>query len=98
MPSKPPEESHKEPAKGTYIPWADGPRNCPGRKFAQVEFVSVIVSLFSTHHVKPVLSTGQNSEDAKKALLGMVKGSAISAITLQMQEPRKVALKWERRA
>jgi len=92
------EEAHIEPAKGTFIPWADGPRNCPGQKFAQVEFVSVVANLFSTHQVKPVLSPGQNSDDATKALLCMVEGSAISAITLQMQEPRKVALKWERRA
>ena len=82
---------------GTFIPWADGPRNCPGRKFAQVEFVAVMASLFSKYRSKPALLTEQSPEDAKRDLQSMVEGSMISAITLQMQEPGKVALKWERR-
>ena len=95
--SNPKGESLIDPAKGTFIPWADGPRNCPGQKFAQVEFVAVMASLFLKYRAKPVLSTRQSQEDAKRALLSMAEGSAISAITLQMQEPRKVALKWETR-
>ncbi|KAL8896183.1 MAG: hypothetical protein Q9192_003221 [Flavoplaca navasiana] len=81
--------------KGSFIPWADGPRVCPGQKFAQVEFVAVLNTLLGKHRVKPVLETGQTEEDGRKALLGMVDDSAIFAITLQMNQPRKVALLWE---
>lgn len=98
LPLNPQGESLVEPVKGTFIPWADGPRNCPGQKFAQVEFVSAMASLFSKSCVKPVLPEGQEPGLATKELLSMVEGSAISAITLQMQEPKKVALQWERRA
>ena len=90
-------ESLISPVSGTFIPWADGPRNCPGQKFAQVEFVAVMATLFAKYRSKPALLTGQSPEDAKRVLQSMVEGSMISAITLQMQEPRKVALKWERR-
>ena len=81
--------------KGSFIPWADGPRVCPGQKFAQVEFVAVIATLLGKYRVKPVLEGGQSEEDGRKALLGMVDDSAIFAITLQMNQPRKVALAWE---
>ena len=82
---------------GSFIPWADGPRNCPGQKFAQVEFVAVMASLFSRYRSEPASLMEQSPEEAKMVLQSMVEGSMISAITLQMQEPGKVAMKWERR-
>ncbi|KAL8785607.1 MAG: hypothetical protein Q9213_003261 [Squamulea squamosa] len=80
------------PPKGSFIPWADGPRVCPGQKFAQVEFVAALATLLENYRVKPVLEAGQSEEAGKNALLGMVNDSAIFAITLQMNQPRKVAL------
>ena len=89
-------ESFIEPVPGAFIPWADGPRVCLGKKFSQVEFVAVMASLFGRYRVKPVVCSGQNEEEARKACLKMVDDSAISAITLQMRNPRNVALRWER--
>ena len=85
-----------EPEPGTFIPWADGPRECVGRKFSQVEFVAVLASLFQLYRVKPVLNDGESEADGKRALKRMVDESAISAITLQMLEPRSRSLRWER--
>lgn len=85
------------PHPGTFIPWADGPRECVGRKFSQVEFVAVLASLFSRYSVGPVLVDGESEEDARRALVRMVEESAISAITLQMLEPRRRGLRWWRR-
>ena len=79
------------PENGSYVPWADGPRVCIGRKFSQVEFVSVIASLFSKARVRPLLENGH------QALMKMVDESAIFAITLQMRNPRGIALMWEHR-
>ncbi|KAL8671751.1 MAG: hypothetical protein Q9168_003746 [Polycauliona sp. 1 TL-2023] len=81
--------------KGSFIPWADGPRVCPGQKFAQVEFVAVLNTLLGGYRVKPALEPGQTAEDARQALLGMAEDSSIFAITLQMNRPKKVALVWE---
>ncbi|MCJ1246846.1 hypothetical protein MMC30_004055 [Trapelia coarctata] len=90
-------ESLIEPAKGTFIPWADGPRVCPGRKFAQVEFVAAIATLFHRHTVEPNLINGESPDQGRKRLMQMIDDSAISAITLQMRKPRSVALKWQKR-
>lgn len=89
------EETFIEPEPGSFIPWADGPRACVGRKFSQVEFVAVLSTLFHQYRVSPVLENGESEAEAKRALLCMVDGSAISAITLQMQEPRNRSLRWE---
>ncbi|KAI4116495.1 MAG: hypothetical protein LQ345_003095 [Seirophora villosa] len=83
------------PPRGSFIPWADGPRNCPGQKFAQVEFVAVVATLLSSYTVKPASHPGQSAEEGRKALMDMVDDSAISAITLQMRHPQEVALQWD---
>ena len=89
-------ETFIEPEAGTFIPWADGPRECVGRKFSQVEFVAVLASLFREYSVRPVLKDGEGEADGRKELARMVDNSAISAITLQMLEPRSRSLRWER--
>lgn len=91
------EETFIEPEAGTFIPWADGPRECVGRKFSQVEFVAVLASLFRHYRVRPVVEDGEEGEaDGWRALVQMVDDSAISAITLQMLDPRSRSLRWER--
>lgn len=90
-------ESFIDPVPGSFIPWADGPRSCVGRKFSQVEFVAVLATLFSQYRVRPVLRAGESEADGQRALQSMVDNSAISAITLQMREPKKRALRWEKR-
>ena len=89
-------ETFIEPEAGAFVPWADGPRECVGRKFSQVEFVAVLASLFQEYSVRPVLKDGEDEEDGRKELARMVDNSAISAITLQMLEPRSRSLRWER--
>ena len=89
-------EAFFEPAPGAYIPWADGPRVCLGRKFSQVEFVAVIASLLGRYRVKPAVPL-REEEEGRRQCLAMVNDSAITAITLQMRKPGSVALKWEKR-
>lgn len=91
-------ETMMEPTKGTFVPWADGPRVCPGRKVAQVEFVAVMATLFQSHRVSPALLEGESHEHARGRLVDMVNDSGISAITLQMQHPKNASLVWTRKA
>jgi len=86
-----------DPNPGTYIPWAAGPRVCVGRKFSQVEFVAVMATLFQQNRVRPALRPGQSEEEGRRALMDMVEESAITFITLQMREPGRVPLVWEKR-
>lgn len=83
-----------EPERGSYIPWADGPRVCIGRKFSQVEFVGVISTLFHYHKVRPATVNGH---EGKQALTKMINEMGITYITVQMKSPKDVALVWEKR-
>lgn len=83
-----------QPAPGVFVPWAAGPRVCPGKKFAQVEFVAVVSRLFRKHKVGPVLEHGETIQDAKKRIFDVVADSHL-VITLQMRHPEKIKLAWE---
>lgn len=40
------------PAKGAFIPFSEGPRGCPGRRFAQVEITAVLAAVFQEYSVE----------------------------------------------
>ena len=89
-------ETFIEPIPGSFIAWADGPRVCLGRKFSQVEFVATMARLFGHYRVRPYREGDLSAEDeGHKACQAMVDDSAITAITLQMRNPRKIAVVWE---
>lgn len=81
------------PRKGSFVPWSDGPRVCPGKKFAQVEFVAVIARLFRTHRAHPVPRAGENADSARQRAADVVKDSHMTFL-LQMRDPSRVALSW----
>ena len=39
------------PTPGSYIPFADGPRACMGKRFAQAQFCAVIATLFKDYSI-----------------------------------------------
>jgi cytochrome P450 len=84
------------PPRGTYLPWSVGPRICPGQKMSQVEFVSVIVTLFRRCTAEPMLRDGESVQQARQRLLELVQDSQ-PVLTLQMNRPQDVCLKWAAR-
>src|SRR2546421_5123387 len=82
--------------RGTFLPWSGGPRVCPGQQMSQVEFVAVIAPIFSGYTVAPVLEKGETVEAARERLQGVVLDSQ-PRLTLQMNKPYEVKLKWSRR-
>ncbi|MCJ1289405.1 hypothetical protein MMC34_000937 [Xylographa carneopallida] len=90
------EEELLVPIKGSYIPWSEGAANCPGKKFAQVEFVAAMTSLFKDHRVQPLTKRGETLEQARRPVLDVVADSAVNLL-LEMQDPGSVALRWTRR-
>lgn len=84
------------PVQGTYFPWSDGQRNCPGKKFSQVEFVAVIANLFREHTVLPEPMVGESEEQARRRVLETVDDSAVRML-LQMKDPARVAVRWVKR-
>ncbi|MCJ1329990.1 hypothetical protein MMC10_006671 [Thelotrema lepadinum] len=91
------EESLLSPSPGTFLPWSLGPRQCPGMKMSQVEFVGVIATVLREVRLEAVTLPGEKSvEEAKQRLQGVVDGSA-PRVTLTMGRPRDVVVRWVRR-
>lgn len=86
-------EALHTPVKGSFVPWSDGPRVCPGKKFAQVEFVAVIARLFRTHRVHPVPKAGEDSGSARQRTSNVVNDSHMTFL-LQMRDSSRVSLSW----
>ncbi|KAK2746825.1 hypothetical protein FQN57_002867 [Myotisia sp. PD_48] len=63
------EETILIPAKGTFVAWSDGPQNCLGAKFSQVEFVAIIARLLWEHHFHAIPNGGETPEDTQKRIL-----------------------------
>ena len=84
------------PEKGTFIAWSEGARSCPGKRFAQVEFVAVMAALFRNFRAAPVPKAGESSAAARKRVLDVVKDSNVELL-LQMPDPDSISMKWTSR-
>ncbi|KAF7955583.1 hypothetical protein EAE96_004509 [Botrytis aclada] len=84
------------PPKGSYMPWSEGPRGCPGKKFGQVEFVAAMAVLCHENRVEIVKEDGENQDEAEKRVKTLVNYSAM-VLLLQMMNPEKAGLRWVRK-
>lgn len=84
-----------QPRDGLYTPFASGPRVCPAKKFAQVEFVAVIAQLFRDYKCTPLRLQGESMAEAKIRVLDTVQDSNVLN-TLKMLHPERVRLRWEK--
>ena len=87
------QESLLRPEKGTFIAWSEGARSCPGKKFAQVEFVATMAALFRRFRAEPVLKAGETLTAARRRVLEVVKNSNVELL-LQMRDPDSISVKW----
>jgi cytochrome P450 len=55
-----------KPVKGAFVPFSDGARACPGKRFAQVEIVAVLSVLFQNFSVELDVSTFASDVDVAK--------------------------------
>lgn len=84
-------ESMITPAQSTYFPWSDGPQNCPGAKFAQVEFVAVIAALLRDHRIVVVPEANESIEKARKRALATTEDCDMELL-LRMRNAERVRL------
>ncbi|KAL8843793.1 MAG: hypothetical protein Q9176_001755 [Flavoplaca citrina] len=86
------------PQKGTFIAWSEGLQNCPGKKFAQVEFVATMARLFRDHRAEAVPDSGlgESLEEARERVMGVVRDSDVELL-LKMRETGGVRIRWVER-
>ncbi len=82
------------PVKGTYFPWSDGQQNCPGKKFAQVEFVAVVACLLQEHRVRLFGQSGEVMENGRNRILAVCEDSE-HGLLLRMRNADSMRLVWE---
>lgn len=54
------------PVKGSFIPFSEGARACPGRRFAQVEITAVLAVIFQKHTIELDVSEWATDEDVAR--------------------------------
>ena len=85
-----------EPQKGTFIAWSEGIRNCPGKKFSQVEFAATMAALFRNYYSEPAAVGDESLDQARHRVLRVVEDSKV-VLLLQMRDAQCVALRWRSR-
>ena len=83
------------PRPSTFFPWSDGPQNCPGERFAQVEFVAVLAALLWTHRLRVVRQDRESVEDVVKRVRGVTEDCDMELL-LRMRDADRVRLRCER--
>ncbi|KAG8418971.1 hypothetical protein J3459_011831 [Metarhizium acridum] len=74
----PPDKTQRiyHPPKGTWIPWAMGPRVCPGQKMAQVEFTAVVLTLLRRCRIDAVPLDGEGRKETEERLDAELRDSS----------------------
>jgi cytochrome P450 len=90
------QESLVTPARSTYFPWSDGPQNCPGRKFSEVEFVAVLAALMREHVLQIVSEGVESEEQARLRALGVVSDCDMQLL-LRMRDADRLKLRFVHR-
>lgn len=83
-----------EMPRGSFMPWADGARDCPGRKFSQVEFVATIAALFRERRVEPLRREGETAEQAQRRTAKFIEEDTGMILLVQMVHPERCPLVW----
>lgn len=92
------DEELRVPVRGTFVAWSDGARDCPGRKFSQVEFVATMAALFRDGwRVDPVMQPGESLDAARKRVLDLIENDSGMVLLQQMLHPERAPLVWRRK-
>jgi cytochrome P450 len=62
------------PPKGAFIPFSEGPRSCPGRRFAQVEIMAVLAVIFKTYSLELDVSDWASDAEVDRMSMEERKG------------------------
>ena len=81
------------PKRGTFIPWSDGPQNCLGVKFSQVEFVAVIARLLIGHKLGVVKEREDETDEEVRERVWKVVNECDAQMLLRMKNPDRTRVR-----
>jgi cytochrome P450 len=84
------------PPKGVWIPWGDGARACPGKRFSQIEHLGLMSAIFRDHEVAPAAESGETWIQTKSRVESVIADAGV-ILNFQMWHPERVGLVWKRR-
>lgn len=90
------QEVFRNPPRNSFFPWSDGPQNCPGKKFAEVESVAVLAGLIRSHKVEIKPNEGEVAGAALDRLSNVIEDVSMEML-LKMKDPDRVRLLYTRR-
>ncbi|KKY33944.1 putative cytochrome p450 monooxygenase [Diaporthe ampelina] len=82
--------------RGVFLGWSEGTRDCPGKKFSQVEFVALMVGLFWQWRVDPETQPGESIVEAQRRVLNLICKDSGWVLLLQMLHPERAPLVWRK--
>ncbi|OHF03814.1 cytochrome P450 [Colletotrichum orchidophilum] len=85
-------EQIKVPPDGAFLPWSEGKRACPGKRFSQVGFVAALSTLLYKHRLEVIPNEGESMENARKRVMGVIDDT-YAVMTVHMHDPLSVKIK-----
>lgn len=84
-------------AKETFFPWSLGQRDCPGKKFSQVEFVAVLACVLRFYRLECLpIHEGETLEEKRTRIWAWSRDSGVE-LSLNFKEPNKYGMRLSRR-
>lgn len=79
-----------------FLPWSRGPRQCPGMKLAQIEFVAAVAAVFGRARVECARRGDETAAAARERTRKVVRDSA-PLLAMQVNRPKDVVLVWRKK-
>ncbi|RAH86030.1 cytochrome P450 monooxygenase [Aspergillus japonicus CBS 114.51] len=79
------------PARSSFLPWSDGPQNCPGNKFSQVEFVAIMAILLRAHRIDAIANPGESFRETQARVLATTQDVDMQLL-LRMKDADRVRM------
>lgn len=90
------QETFSIPEGVLHMPWAFGPRICPGKKFSQVEFVAVVAHILSEYRVEVLKHHGESEVAARGRMMGVLDEKYFN-ISAHLRRPGDAGVRFARR-
>lgn len=84
-------EELKSPPLGAFVPWSEGKRVCPGKRFSQVNFVAALAAIFLEFRAEVIPDEGESQEEAQQRTVNVVNDT-YAITTVYMRDPGSVKI------